>query len=261
MARKFYGSAEVISTVNGTIESGGAGNVYSYTDTTFLSYLSTNYPNLLESLESSQLKISFDSSGYSVTLVLPDQTETSFGTAMTRQQVFAIGIGVNPAGTATTGDDYISLSPVYERQAKQAKTLYGPVNRQTTKLIKLYGPVEEPTLTGVTGEVRAGAMNVTGFNGTTFWTAAESQINLSKTPDYLWVNSNASGSKATLRLYYSDGTYTAISGIDTAADLSQFGISFSLSGAGTDYIDLTPVYSTQTVTKLIHQGFGHLNYS
>lgn len=120
---------------------------------------------------------------------------------------------------------------------------------------KIYGPVAETEIIGVTGVVRSGGSGqIVSFDANTFWTAAESSIDKTKTMDYLMVVTNSTGSKASITLYYTDSSNTYLMS-GTYTDYPTYGITVDLAHAGTDYIDLTPtlgpsgVYSANRVIE------------
>lgn len=149
-------------------------------------------------------------------------------------------------------------------QARQILDFYGSANSQSKVIEKLYGSVETPTSTiiGVEGEVRPGGEgNVTGFNGATFWAKAHTQINPSKTPSFLWIEVRDQYESIFFDIVYTDSSYDRLlDQTHTLSELAEYGITASYVGEGEDYIDLTPIYATEQKTKLIHQGYGHLNY-
>lgn len=119
-----------------------------------------------------------------------------------------------------------------------------------------YGSVEVPTVIGVTGTIRSGGSGqIISFDANTFWAAAESSIDKNKTMNYLMVVTNSSGSKASLTLYYTDSSRTTLMS-STYTGYSTYGITVDLTYAGTDYIDLTPIYSTSYQAKEIKKLYG-----
>lgn len=144
--------------------------------------------------------------------------------------------------------------------ATLATDLYGGSSNGAQKIAKLYGPAGSVTV-GVTGTIRAGGSgNVTAFDGETFWGAAKSLLDSSKTVEYLEVICLVPGVYS-LMIYYTDNTHAyLVQQTLSAAQLLAYGITAVANPtSGTaDSIDLTPI--TSTATMLIHQGFGHLDY-
>lgn len=156
--------------------------------------------------------------------------------------------------------------------------LYGSVNSQANGVTTLYGGSTVSILTGVTGTIRSGAVNITAFDANVFFTAAEPDIDKSKTVDSLEVYITSKGGVwgGSLKLYYSDSTSTTLASSSASVpNFSSYGITVTSTTQITqEYIDLTPVYTTSSLSamvnklygsvggqaKLIHQGFGHLNY-
>lgn len=133
-------------------------------------------------------------------------------------------------------------------------------NFRTVGTIATYGAVPVQTVTGVAGEIRAGgAGNVSSFDGATFWSAAQSAVDPNKEMDYLWFSVSVYPDKATLYLYYKDGTHTSLPGVTHYADAAIYGLSGTATAAGIDYIDLTPVYSTSYVSARTQPWYGSVN--
>lgn len=144
--------------------------------------------------------------------------------------------------------------------------LYGGSNSGAQRVTKLYGSVNETVLSEVTGTVRAGSSGISAgiaFDGEVFYNYVKNTIDLTKIPDYLFMHVGRFGETYTLTLYYSDGTFYAFENGSDRINPNLYGITWTEEPqyTGNDYIDLTPVYATNSVAKLIHQGFGHLNYS
>lgn len=171
------------------------------------------------------------------------------------------------SGSATSGtinltglDPHTAYTLLTRVTTTAGVTIDSGTNFRTVGTIATYGAVPVQTITGVTGEIRAGgAGNVSSFDGATFWSAAQSVINPNKEMDYLWFNVSVYPDKATLYLYYKDGTYTSLPGVAHYADAAIYGLSGTATAAGTDYIDLTPVYSTSYVSAKTRPWYGSVN--
>lgn len=151
-------------------------------------------------------------------------------------------------------------------QATRVSEFYGSVNGEAELANKVYGPVNETVLSGVTGTVREGSSGISSgiaFDGEVFYNYVKNTIDLTKIPDYLLMHVGRFGETYTLTLYYSDGTSYAFENGSYKIDPNLYGITWTEEPqyTGNDYIDLTPVYATNSVAKLIHQGFGHAEYS
>ena len=158
--------------------------------------------------------------------------------------------------------------------------MYGPVNSQATRVSEFYGPVETAVVAGVTGVVRAGSPGINSgitFDGEAFYNYVKNTIDLTKTLDYLLMHVGRFGETYTLTLYYSDGTFYAFENGSSQIDPGLYGITWTEEPqyTGDDYIDLTDttvlmsfskrikkIYgSANGQAKIIHQGFGHIDYS
>lgn len=124
---------------------------------------------------------------------------------------------------------------------------------------KLYGPVEETIITGISGEVRNTSVGYGAitFNGTIFLNKVKSELDMSKTVDYLLMVSSHKGDSQTLTLYYTDGTsYVFENGAYVVAQL--YGIDWTRDHQynGNDYIDLTETVIMETQSKQISKLYG-----
>ena len=150
-------------------------------------------------------------------------------------------------GSSLTSGDSATIPAAYEA-----------ATYTTTQITKLYGPIAQQITTGVTGTIRAGATQVTAFDADVFFAAASPDLDLTKTLSYIQVSMVKKGTVYShdLRVYYSDGTYYELfyhNSDGTMADFLAYGITATEpTGVGaTDYIDLTPITTTITVTKEI----------
>lgn len=180
-----------------------------------------------------------------------------------------VGISFNGRdGTAT-----FNITPTaegYTYKAAPITNFYGSVNSETKMANKIYGSVEQNVLSGVTGEIRNTSQSYGHlvFNAGDFFSQVESLIDLTKTPETLELVTSHHGDRSFLTLNYQEGGSYSFGDIDIGfgqPTSDGFGLywapGFSPDYAyNTDYIDLTPIYSTGMRTKLIHQGFGHFPY-
>lgn len=164
-------------------------------------------------------------------------------------------------GTATF--DITPTAEGYTYKAASITNFYGSVNSDATLANKIYGPVES---TIVEGEIQAGGDGVVeSFNNITFtekvknnsgfWQSLESTTD----PVYLQVRRTGQADNYWLDMYsYGHFNYTLNTG--TASLMAQYGVNILASPAagGTDYIQINEV--TGYSAKLIHQGFGHIDY-
>lgn len=140
--------------------------------------------------------------------------------------------------------------------------LYGGSNSGAQRITKLYGSVTTTTINTAVGTVReGGAGNVAALAGRGF----VDKINTISLPSYAlsYLGLRYDGAYFNLTLSFSDGTPTeTLTGWVDEPALLEWGIVFwsGTPSIGTDYIDLTITSSTSSKTKIIHQGFGHLNY-
>lgn len=143
-------------------------------------------------------------------------------------------------------------------------TVYGSVNGETKTITKLYGPVSQPVLSGLTGTIRAGGVgNVTAFDGSTFFSAASSAIDQNKTVSYIEVHYPGFKYVWDAILYYTDNSTTNFSTTAGYSNttMANYGITVTqgIPSGGYDYIDLTPIYTTELVTKEITKLYGSVN--
>lgn len=158
-------------------------------------------------------------------------------------------------GSSLTSGDSVTIPATYEAAAYKTK-----------QITKLYGPIAQQITTGVTGTIRAGSTQVTAFDADVFFAAASPDLDLTKTLSYIQVNMVKKGTVYVhdLRVYYSDGTYYQFfyhSSDGTMADFLAYGITATepTGTSTTDYIDLTPITTTITVTKKITKLYGSVN--
>lgn len=180
--------------------------------------------------------MAFGTSAFDITVT--DGTDTwTIGTSVNEQSCYD-DYGLYPRDDPTTADISYYLGFVAKR------------------ITKLYGSGEGQELSGVTGTIRSGGTgNVTAFDNITFFSAAEQQIDHSKTVSYLriYITNKTKDWSGILYLYYTDGTSTSLDGsASSIPDFAAYGITVTSTQRNTtDYIDLTPVYSTVHVAKLV----------
>lgn len=150
-------------------------------------------------------------------------------------------------------------------QANLITDLYGGYNDQAQRITKLYGPVEGRDLVALTGTIRqktSGSPNITAFDPSIF--LANVSTDTTKTVQSLQLTTASLGGiyVGDLRLWYTNSSYTILITDASAADLAPFGLTvdFTIYGSGFDFVDLAPTYSTVTMARLTHQGFGHNRY-
>lgn len=149
-------------------------------------------------------------------------------------------------------------------QSVKTIDLYGSVNGESKGIAKLYGPTESPVAVGVSGSIRlGGAGNVSDFDGNTFWSYMQNYSGINWLGvDYVKATLT-SGKYYSLDLYYVDGTSRSLLGHGSATDLADYGIvaiNTTSGSVGDNCIDLTPITEVAYKTKLVYQGFGHVDY-
>lgn len=198
-------------------------------------------------------------------------TENS-ASALAATALASTGVTISTAGLPSIEKSSIVPTTVeYRYEAKTVSSFYGPVNGGATKATKMYGPAEVDVVSGVTGTIRTGGIgNVTAFDATTFWDSQGSHVDKNKVPVYLYFTADSTqGARGLVleRIRYLDGTYRNLrtasmaSFVTVKTAFARDGITLASMTDGVDYIDLTPLYSKESQTKLIHQEFGHLNYT
>lgn len=132
---------------------------------------------------------------------------------------------------------------------------------------RIYGGVAGEGLTGVTGEVRTGGSgNITAFEGSTFWATAiedsgfKTRIEAGKLPSYLEIGSTIATNYWYCDVVFNDNTRYTISDQDNTPPgpytTAELGLTANFTVDGTDYVDLTPVYSTVGRSRLINDLYG-----
>lgn len=141
--------------------------------------------------------------------------------------------------------------------------LYGSVNGATKQITKLYGGVSSRTLDSVTGTIRTPSNGIiTGFNATTFVAniPSSSGYEVDKTLSYVEVGSGGDTGIITIWLNYTDSTRNQVyRGVEPSL---VYGISidpFASDDPVTDYLDLTPVYTTASLSKEVVKLYGSVN--
>ena len=123
--------------------------------------------------------------------------------------------------------------------------------------VALYGSVEQ--VTSLSGIIRSGGVgNLTQFSGSQFWAQLPSSTKaLAETFSYAAVTQN--GNMYYLNLYDTNGTRIWNKSSLAPIEVSTYGFYVKLSGftAGTDYVDLTPIYGNRS--KKVNKLYGSVN--
>lgn len=155
------------------------------------------------------------------------------------------------------------ISPSGTYTAARISEFYGPVNGETARANKVYAPVKDPTLDPY---IRAGgAGNIISVDADKLLfhippSRKQKDIAYIKFTAYATMN----GYK--LEVYHTDSTSQYLL---TAAALlpreiyNKLGVQVKTPTVNTavDYIDFPTGYKNRFKTKIVHQAFGHLNYS
>ena len=259
---KFYGRGGDITSVNGTIRTGGAGNITAFDGQTFWNAVKQNSSWATEGIETSglftQIILGVDTSQslWYVNAIFLDGSDTTLAASYLGNTLSEFGI---TASLTTDGDDIIDITPVYS-------------NYSSREADKLYGPVMRQGITGVSGTIRAGgAGNLVSFDGDTFWETIqkvpglvakmEDSINDSYVIEYYPADpANDEVESVDLIRVGQDDQWLSIEGAPFT--IAQLGIetSSTIDPSGSDTIDLSFIIGDVVRTRLIHQGFGHLDW-
>lgn len=171
---------------------------------------------------------------------------------------FDIEVRVSTSAGGSSSSIYTSVTTL-----SASSKLYGSVNGATKQITKLYGGVSSRTLDSVTGTIRTPSNGViTGFNATTFVANIPSATGYEadKTLSYVEVYLSGDTGRITAWLVYTDNTRNQFySDIEPSV---FYGISvnaFASDDPVTDYLDLTPVYITASLSKEIVKLYGSVN--
>ena len=151
MAIKTYGPIEELTSISGTIRSGGEGNISAFDGTTFLAKLkSSSYTKGYEYADGEYGKIDYlrvyvvSGPYYMIAFHTENDKTRNNGYGMHASSLANWGITAIQNPSIGVGD-YIDVSTVYSPKSKQIKKLYGSVNGQTKEIKKLYGSVSGQT--------------------------------------------------------------------------------------------------------------------
>lgn len=155
-------------------------------------------------------------------------------------------------------------------EANLITDLYGGHNDQAQRITKLYGRGKN-ILTSLPGTIRStGSGNVSAYDEPTFLSKLQNYApetysivhTVGKIPSYIFVNVT-DGPYYMLYIYFEDRAYWSAGYGMGDSGLASWGITAKprseITSRQHDWIDLSPTY-TETA-RLIHQGFGHLDYS
>lgn len=208
---------------------------------------------------------------------LPKTIEYSLDNGTTWVTVATVTSGSATSGSFTVsslspGESYTMLTRVSTTAGSSNNTDITFTTEPGAVKDRIYGGVAGEELTGVTGEVRTGGSgNITAFDGSTFWATAiedsgfKTRIEAGKLPSYLEIGSTIANNYWYCDVVFADNTRYTISDQDNIPPgpytTAELGLTANFTVDGTDYVDLTPVYSTVGRSRLINDFYGGVSAS
>lgn len=169
--------------------------------------------------------------------------------------------GVRFSGTEGTATfDITPTGEGFSYIARPISEFYGSINGEAKLANKIYGSAEGTTTT-VSGEVTSGDI-VSSFDGGVFWNRAASALTIGELGS-LRITKPVRNTPAysVQAISTTSESQSLLTGADVAT-MAEYGIFITDTTAyRTTTISTTVTHTTENVSKLIHQGFGHVDYS